>query len=250
MTGIAVTNTAGIVSPGSTGESCGGMTGGTIQAGRNVSWYGIHHACRRIPIVAGSAIVDDPGMIEGSRHEAAGGMADTAILVSVDMVGFLGCGETSIMTGGAVIYDADMIEGCRQETRGHVTIATVCIGRHMEVAFTGGGNPIMAGCTVIHDTLVFEPGIGKGGRGMTYRAILGGWYVAGVGFGVLTGCVYTIVAGCTVIHDTGMIEYRRLEAAACCMADSAILGCRDVVGVHTFCRTSPIGYMTGIAAYG
>jgi hypothetical protein len=38
-----------------------------------------------------------------------------------------------------------------------------------------------------------------------------------------------------------MIEHGRLEAAAGCVADAAILGCRNVAGVHTFCGTSPIG---------
>ena len=127
----------------------------------NMRRHGIHLAFRGNTIVAGSAIIDDAGMIEGCRHEAAGGMTDTAILVGVDMVGFLGCGETGVMTGRAVIHDAGMIEGGRQETRGHVTVAAVGVGRHMEVLFAGGGNPFMAGGTVIHDALMFEPGVGK-----------------------------------------------------------------------------------------
>ena len=113
VAGVAVTDTAGIVSPAAAGEGCGGMTGGTIQAGRNMGWHGIHHACRRITIVAGSTIIDDAGMIKACRHEATGGMTDTAILIGVDMVGFLGCSETGVVTGRAVIHDAVMIEAGR-----------------------------------------------------------------------------------------------------------------------------------------
>lgn len=228
VAGIAVINTAGIVSPGSTGESCCGMAGRTVQAGLNMGRHGIHLAFRGDTIVARSTIIDDAGMIEGCRYEAAGGMTDTAILVSVDMVGFLGCGETGVMTGRAVIHDAGMIESCRQETRGHVTITTVSVGRHMEVVFAGGGNPIMTGRTVIHDALVFEPGVGKGGRGMTHRTIVGGWNVVGINLRILASGVDTIVTGRAVIHDTGMIEYRRLEAAASRVTDSAILGSCNV----------------------
>jgi len=224
VTGIAVTNTAGIVSPGSAGKSCCGMAGRTIQAGRNMSWHGIHHACRRISIVAGSTIVDDAGMIEGCRYEAAGVVTDPAVLVSVDMVGFLGCGETGFMTGGAVIHDTGMIEGSRQETRGHVTIATVSVGRHMEVGFAGGGNTIMAGRAVIHDALVFEPGIGKRSRGMAHRAILGGWKVGRIDFRVLASGVDTIVTGGAVIHDTCVIEHRWCKGAAGHVTGTTILG--------------------------
>lgn len=61
--------------------------------------YGVHHACCRIAIVTGSAVVNDTGMIEGGRYEGACVMADTAILVGLDMTGLLGCGETGAMTG-------------------------------------------------------------------------------------------------------------------------------------------------------
>lgn len=228
VTGIAVTGTAGIVSPGAANESCCGMTGRAVQAGRDMGRHGIRLAFRSNTIVTGSTIIDDSGMIEACRHEPAGGVTDAAILVGIDMVGFLGCGETGVMAGGAVIHDAGMIEGGRQETRGHVTITTVSVGRHMEVIFAGGGNPIMTGRTVIHDALVFEPGVGKGSRGMAYRTILGGWNVVGVGFRVFAGGVDAIVAGGAVVHDTGMIEYRRGEGAASHVANPAILGSCNV----------------------
>ena len=251
MTGIAVIYTVGIVSPGSAGESCRGMAGGTIQAGQNVIWHGIHHARRGNTIVAGSTIVDDASMIEGCRHEAAGGVTDPAILVSVDMTGFLGCGETGVMTGGAVIHDTGMIEGCRQETRSHVTVATVIVGRHMEVIFAGGGNTIMTGSAVIHDALVFEPGVGKGSRGMAHRAIVGGWNVGRIDLRSLANSVDTIVTGSAVIHDTGMIEHRRGEGATSHVTGTTILGCCNV-GRIDLCSLAGGGntVMAGIAAGG
>ena len=210
--------------PGSTGKSGRGMAGRTVQAGRNMGRHGIHLTFRGNTIVAGSTIINDAGMIEGCRHEAAGGMTDATILVSVDMVGLFGCGETGVMTGHAVIHDAVMIEACRYKTRGHVTVATVSIGRHMEVGFAGGGNTIMTARTVIHDTLVLEPGVGKRCRCMAHRAILGGCNVGRIDFRVLASGIDTIVAGRAVIHDTAMVEHRRLETAACYVADAAILG--------------------------
>ena len=250
VAGVAVTDTAGIVSPAATGKGCGGMTGGTIQAGRYMGRYSIHHACRRISIVAGSTIVDDAGMIEGCRYEATGIMTDPTVLVSVDMIGFLGCGETSVMTGGAVIHDAGVIEGSRQEARGYVTIAAVTVGRHMEVAFSGGSNTIMTACTVIHDALVLEPGVGKGSRGMAHRAILGGWNVVGVDLRILAGGGNSIMAGRAVIHDTGMIEHRWFEAAAGHVADPAILGGCNVgrIDLRSFAGSGNT-VMAGIAAH-
>ena len=150
MTGITVVGTAGIVRPATASEGCGGMTGGTVQAGLNMS---IDHTLRRSAIMTGSTIVNDAGMIESCRHEATGRMADTAVLIGIDMIDFFGCGKTGFMTGRAVIHDAGMIESCRQKTRGHVTVATVSVGRHMEIGFAGGGNPIMAGRAVIHAKL-------------------------------------------------------------------------------------------------
>lgn len=250
VTGIAVTNTTGIVSPGSAGESCRGMAGRTIQASQNMGWQGIHHACRRIAIVTGRTIVDDASMIEGCRHEAARVMAYTTILIGRDMTGFLGCRETGAMTGRAVIHDARVAKARRFKTGGLMAVDAITVGRHMEVVFADSGITVMTGDTVVDDALVFKPGVGKRCWSMAYRAILGGWNVGRIDFRVLANGVDTIVAGCAVIHDTGMIEHRRLEAAACYVAETAILGCCNVARVHTFCGTSPIGYMTGIAAHG
>lgn len=224
MTGIAVIDTAGIVRPATASEGCGSMTGGTVQAGRNMRRHGIHHARRRIAVMAGRAIVDDAGMIEGCRDEAARVMADTAILIGHDMTGFLGCRETGAVTGRAVIHDARVTKARRFETSGLMAVDAIAVGRHMEVAFAGSSITVMTGCTVVDDTLVFKPCIGKGSRCMTYRAILGDGDVRRVDFGSGAGCVDTIVTRRAVINDTGMIEYSWCESPAGHVTDTAILG--------------------------
>jgi len=47
-----------------------------------------------------------------------------------------------------------------------------------------------------------------------------------------------------------MIEHRWRKGPTSHVTDTAILGCYNVVGVHTCCGTRPIGYMTGITAHG
>ena len=162
MTGIAVVGTARIVGPAAAGKGCGGMTRGAIQAGRNMRRYGVHHARRRITVVTGRAIVNNAGMIEGSRYEGARVMADTAILVSLDMTGFPGCGETGAMTGRAVIHDARVAETRRLETGGLVAVDAIAVGRHVEVAFADSSITVMTGCAIVDDTLVVKTGAGKG----------------------------------------------------------------------------------------
>lgn len=186
--------------------------------------HGIHHARRRIAVMAGRAIVDDAGMIEGCRDEAARVMADTAILIGHDMTGFLGCRETGAVTGRAVIHDARVTKARRFETSGLMAVDAIAVGRHMEVAFAGSSITVMTGCTVVDDTLVFKPCIGKGSRCMTYRAILGDGDVRRVDFGSGAGCVDTIVTRRAVINDTGMIEYSWCESPAGHVTDTAILG--------------------------
>ena len=143
MTGIAVTDTAGVVRPTTAGESCGRMTGDAIQAGRNVRGHGIRHADCGIAIMTRDAIVDDAGMIEGRRNEGAGIMADTTILVGRYMTGFLGRRETGSVTGRAVVHDSRMIKGCRHEARGLVAVDAIAIGWHVIGVFAGSGNAIM-----------------------------------------------------------------------------------------------------------
>ena len=113
VTLVAVTGSTGIMNPATTFESCSGMTGGTVQAGRNMSRYGIDHTLRRSAIITGCTIVGDAGMIEGRRFEGIGRITDTAILIGRDMSDFFRCCKTGIVTGCTVIHDAHMIKARR-----------------------------------------------------------------------------------------------------------------------------------------
>ena len=48
---VAVTDTAGIVRPGTAGKGCGGVTGRAVEIGRYVGGYGICHAFRRSTVM-------------------------------------------------------------------------------------------------------------------------------------------------------------------------------------------------------
>ena len=100
------------------------------------------------------------------------------------------------MAGATVIHDADMIKGRRNKPRGLVAVAAVTVGWHMVRwrNFSSGGCTIVARGTIINNALVVKPGISKERRNMAYRAILGGWNVSGVGFGIFAGRGNTIVA--------------------------------------------------------
>ena len=104
---VAVTGTAGVMRPGAANEGCRGMAKVAIETGG----YMIGRLGGRVNAMAGSAVIDDAGMVEGCRDEADRGMADAAILVGGNVVGLFWRGEPGIVTGSAVIDDADMIEG-------------------------------------------------------------------------------------------------------------------------------------------
>ncbi len=121
----------------------------------------------------------------------------------------------------------------------------------MKVAFPGGGNTIVTVRTVIHDTLVFESGVGKGGRGMAHRAIPGNRNVVGIGLRGRAGGDNPVVTGHAVIHDTGMIEHRRGKAAAGHVTGTTILGGYDVRRIDLRIFTGGgNAVMTGSAADG
>jgi len=55
-----------------------------------------------------------------------------------------------------------------------------------------------------------------------------------------------VVAGLADIIDTDKLVIKTgTGKGRGVMAHRAILGCRNVAGVHTFCGTAPIGHMTG-----
>ena len=128
VTLIAVSSTTGIVRPGAAFEGGSGVTGATIQAGRNV--IVIFTKCRRT-IVTGRTVINNAGMIESSADEASGCMTDAAVLVSCYMAACFTYGVLAIMTGATVVHDANMIKGPGYKSRGLVAVTAITGGRHM-----------------------------------------------------------------------------------------------------------------------
>jgi len=178
MAGITVVDATGIVGPATAHKSCGGMAGGTVQAGLNMGGHCIQLTLRRIAIMTRSAIVRDAGMIEGRRFEGIGRVTDTTIVIGCDMTDFFRRGKTDIVTGCAIIHYAHMIKGCRQKPGGLMAVPAIIVSRHMvgRGSFSSGGCTIVARRTGIIDTdkLVIKPGTGKDLSVMAHRAILGG----------------------------------------------------------------------------
>ena len=85
VTLVAVIGSTGIMNPGTTFESCSGMTGAAIQICRKVGRVGLGRLANRgVTIMTGHAIIHNAGMIKHRTGEAkreSGGMADAAILV-------------------------------------------------------------------------------------------------------------------------------------------------------------------------
>jgi len=75
------------VNPGAAHEGRRGMTEVAVQGRRNVVRIDLRvHADRRRAVMTGSAIVDDAGMVERCRDEAAGIVTDAAILIGRKMI--------------------------------------------------------------------------------------------------------------------------------------------------------------------
>ena len=146
VTLIAVSSTTGIVDPGTTHESCGGMAMVAIQSGRNVCGVGLGiHANRCSTIMAGRTVIDDAGMIEPGPDEASGCMTDATVLVSWYMAACFTYGIHAIMTGATVIHDANMIKGCWSKACSLVAVTAITGGWHM-VRWRGFSS---GGCTIV-----------------------------------------------------------------------------------------------------
>ena len=127
MTGIALACRAGIVEPGPTDESSGGMTEMAVQRGCNV---GVMLAGRGHPM-AGRTVIDDAGVIEHRTGERTGVVTDAAVLVGRDMANRFADREHVIVARAAVVDDAGMIKCRRNKAGGHVTGIAIITGRHM-----------------------------------------------------------------------------------------------------------------------
>ena len=93
MTRYAVIGRTGIVNPGAADEGGRGMAEMTIQAGWNVGGIGLCIHPGRRNAMTGIAIIHDANMVDYCRDEAIGGMADTAILVGLNMTIYFTLGE-------------------------------------------------------------------------------------------------------------------------------------------------------------
>ena len=141
-----------------------------------------------------------------------------------------------------------MIERRRSKACGHVAVVAILVGRHVvrRRGLASGGCTVVARIAVSGDARVIESGAGKCRGVMAHGAILCGLQVAlrHAGRG------NTIVARRTIIDDTAMIEHRRCKAAAGCMTDAAVLGCRHMGWIHLRILTRGIGtVVAGVAAF-
>lgn len=152
-----------------TDEGCGGMTGRAIQAGR----YMIRRKSAGRNAMAGSAIVDDAGVIERGRDKGSRVMADATILIGREVITIFRRSKSGSMTGRAVVHDAYMIKRSRFKTGGYVTIDAVTVGRHMVIVLAARGCTV-TGSAIVHDVPVIEGGTREDRGGMAHRAILAG----------------------------------------------------------------------------
>jgi len=109
--------------------------------------------------VARRTVVDDAGMIEHRRREAAGNVTDTAVLGGRDVADILLChrsGTIIAMTFFAVINSAGMIKdsiGERNCVMALPAIGSGCrMGRVGGVILAGGIGTVVAGGTIARDT--------------------------------------------------------------------------------------------------
>lgn len=151
------------MNPGTANEGRGGMAEMAIQAGVDMCRDCIYHAGGGIAIVTGNAVIDDTGMVEGSRDEGACIMANTAILRGSYMILRFSDGESGTMAGCAVVHDACMAEGRRQEAGGLVTVDTILVGGYMTGRwdFARRGGAIVAGIAIVDDAAMVEAGADK-----------------------------------------------------------------------------------------
>ena len=146
------------------------------------------------------------------------------------------------MARRTIIGDAGMIEGRRFESVRGMTDTTILIGRDMIDFFRRSKTGIVTGCAVIHDASVTKGRRLETGSLMAVPAITGSRYME-IRF---SGGGNAIVARLANIIDTDKLVIKPgTRKGRRVMAHRAILGCRNVVAVHTGCRTSSIGYMTG-----
>jgi len=168
-------------------------------------------AGRYYAIVAGCAVIDDAGMVEGSTGEAGGVVAGNAILGCRNMRYGLTSGPAhdvaAIMAGHAVVANALVIEDATGKASGGMAnVATLSSG-YVILRFAGGRHT-MAGLAIVEDARMIEPGSHKTAGPMAYATVLVGLNMPGC----FTLCEHAIVAGLAIIYDPDMNEACRHKA--------------------------------------
>ena len=152
------------------------------------------------------------------------------------------CRRSAIMTRNAIVRDAGMIESRRFEDARVMTDTAVLIGRDMIGFLRRCKTSIVTGTAVIHYARVTEGRRLKAGGLVAVPAITVGRYME-IRF---PGGAKAIVTRLTDIIDTDKLVIEPgTGKGRSVMTHRAILGCRNVAVVHTYCRTSPICNMTG-----
>jgi hypothetical protein len=152
-----------VIKPG-TGKDRGVMAHRAILDGRNVvAWFGFCETS----FVARRTVIDDAGMIEHRRREAAGKVTDAAVLSGRDVADILLCyrsGTIITMTFFAVINPAGMIKHSIGERNGVMTQAAIGSGYRMGrvggVILAGGIGTVVAGGTIARDTHMVKNWVG------------------------------------------------------------------------------------------
>ena len=176
--------------------------------------------------MAGTAIVDDAGVIEAGRQEARGLMTVAAVGVGWYMVLWFAGGKITVVTGSAVAGNSLVVKAGACKCCGVMTQGTILVGRDMAVGFAGGIGTVMAGPAVTGDAFMVEYRIGECTRNMTHAAIFGSRQMANVH----THGVSTIVAGVTtgIQHlGTGVVDIS-IEKISGVVTGTTIRSCRIV----------------------
>ena len=215
----------------------------TITAIRVGGYMVERFANRRVAVMTGSTIIDNPLMIKVGVRKRGRGMAHRAVLTGRNVrridLGVFACGIRTVMTGSAVGDDAIVVEHRRREgPAGYVADSTVFAGRNMirNGIFAGCIDPIVAGVASAAEhfgSSVIDKRFGKAAGVVTDRAITGGVlmhrYICHCQRAEDNVSRITVVTGSTVPGDTDMIKRGRSKAAVD-MADTKVLQGWQVIG--------------------
>ena len=222
----------------------GGMTHIALVGCVQVTvWF---FSCATAVVMTILAVVGGAGIVHpAATSEGRSGMTGDTIQVGWKMVRHgvpLASRRITIVAGNAVVGDAAMIESRRFEDARVMADTAIPVSIDM-VDFLGCGKTgIVTRSTIIDDARVTKGRRLETGSLMAVPAITVGRHMKirfpGGGSAIVTRLAAIIVPDKLVI-EPGTGKSRSV------MAHRAVLGCRNVAVVHTYCRTISIGKMTG-----